>query len=325
MRHPILYSIFFHGFSGNHHFTSQQIDQKSKSIRIMSATSHRSPCAVNSDRDRYTKRSALAAASRPPSIMDGLHRTASRRAPGAAGGLHRMRSMSIGMGERQGTGMGKQIPDWARAGLKSAALSVAMDSTEEVARWLEELGMVQYVPSFRAQSVTGNVLLSLNSAELRITLGVTKLKDRRVLIDAIDYLRQTLAVDAKVVLPEDGRILTHLSNERLFLVWLRFCVVMQTVAMATVRLENTSNGENTRYVVVCAAFLALLAAIAVTYAAYRYYWMHRMVEAPREIFRHDNVAVFTPCLIACVAATITLYALMAHDTEEAALLALLAL
>lgn len=220
------------------------------------------------------------------------------------------------------------LPDHAqdsvRAGLQSAAAFQKMDSTEEVAEWLRAIGMAAYIPEFRAQSVTGNTLLSLNSVELRQTLGVASLKDRRVFLDSICYLNQVLCMDTRKALPEDGRILTHLSNERLFLVWLRFSIIMQTVAIATLRLVVT-NKENNRSVTVVSAVVSVAAIVAIVYATIRYLWIHQIIEKPGVDILPDNVWVLTPALFLFAGAVIALYALMSHSTEEAAILVLLSL
>lgn len=218
------------------------------------------------------------------------------------------------------------LPDYAqdsvRAGLHSGAVFQKMDSTEEVAEWLRAIGMAAYIPEFRAQSVTGNTLLSLNSVELRKTLGVTSLKDRRVFLDSICYLNQVLCMDTRKVLPEDGRILTHLSNERLFLVWLRFSVVIQTVAIATIRLVAT-NKENNRSVTIVSAVVSVGGIVAVVYATIRYLWIHQIIEKPGVDLLPDKVWVLTPALFLFVGAVIALYALMSHSIEQAAILVLL--
>lgn len=220
------------------------------------------------------------------------------------------------------------LPDHAqdsvRAGLQSAALFQKMDSTEEVAAWLREIGMASYIPEFRAQSVTGNTLLSLNSVELRKTLGVTKLRDRRIFLDNICYLNQVLCLDTRKALPEDGRILTHLSNERLFLVWLRFSIIMQTVAIATLRLV-VINEENDSSVTIASSVITVAAIVALVYATVRYLWIHQIIEQPGADRLPDKVVVLTSALFVFVGAVIALYALMSHSTEEAAILVLLSI
>lgn len=220
------------------------------------------------------------------------------------------------------------LPDYAcdsmRAGLQATSIFQKMDCTEEVAEWLRAIGMSSYIPEFRAQSVTGNTLLSLNSVELRKTLGITRLKDRRIFLDNICYLNQVLCMDTRKSLPEDGRILTHLSNERLFLAWLRFSVIVQTVAIATLRLV-ASNKENERSITTLSSVNAIAAIVAVVYATIRYLWIHQIIENPGGDLLPDKVVVLAPTLFLFIGAIITLYALMSHSTEEAAILALLSL
>lgn len=212
-----------------------------------------------------------------------------------------------------------------RGGLQAVSCFQLMDSVEEVAEWLQLIGMEQYIPVFRSQSVTGDTLISLNSVELRKTLGVTKLKDRRIFLESIHYLSQALCMDTMTTIPEDGRILTHLSNERIFLTWVRFSVILHTVSIATVRLTNHSNEKNRNYITAIASVISTLATIALAYGTVRYYRMHRMIEDPGRDFLPDKVSVLVPFLFLFIGMVITLYALMSHRAEEAAILALLSL
>lgn len=213
--------------------------------------------------------------------------------------------------------------DSTRGGLLDAAHLESMNSTEEVARWLSTIGMAEYAPVFRAQGVTGNTLLSLNSAELRKTLGVAKLKHRRALLKRVKYLNEAYSSHSRHVLPEDGRILTHLANERIFLAWVRFAVIMQTAAVATIRLLNLTNGENNLEVRAMSGILSSLAILTVLYATVRYYWMQRLVEQPGVDYIPGAPELSSPVIFIFIAAVIAIYALMARSTEEAALLALL--
>lgn len=219
--------------------------------------------------------------------------------------------------------MAEDPSESARGGLLGATHLETMHSTEEVARWLSTIGMADYAPVFRAQGVTGRTLLSLNTAELRKTLGVAKLRDRRTILEQIKYLREAYSEDSRKVLPEDGRILTHLSNERIFLGWMRFAIIMQTAAIATMRLVNLVNNENNTEVRAMSGLLCALAIVAVLYGTARYYWMHRLVEQPGTDYLPGTPELFSPVMFICIGAVIALYALMARSTEEAAILALL--
>lgn len=212
-----------------------------------------------------------------------------------------------------------------RGGLHAATCFQSMDSTEEVAEWLDAIGMSSYIPVFRAQQVTGNTLLSLNSVELQKTLGITKLRDRRFLLDSIHYLDQALSIDTRKVLPEDGRILTHLSNERIFLAWVRFSVLLQTAAIASLRLVNRSNERNDVYVRAIAGLISALAIIAALYGTARYYWMHRLAEEPGAVHMPGRPKLLSPVMFVCIGAVVALHAIMAGSTEDAAILALLSL
>ncbi|PXF46382.1 hypothetical protein BWQ96_03881 [Gracilariopsis chorda] len=215
-------------------------------------------------------------------------------------------------------------PTAVAAGLRTYTLFENMDSTEEVVRWLFAIGMQKYTAAFRTHAVTGSSLLSLNTIELSQTLGVSKLKDRRIILEGIAYLRQTLSSESRHSIPEDGRILTHLSNERVFLSWLRLAIILQTVAIATVRLENPVVDRNVPYIKAFNIVLSVLAILIVIYGTARYFWMHRMIENPGEDHIPENNILAIPLLVVFAGIVIGLYAVLAQETEEAALLALIA-
>lgn len=211
-----------------------------------------------------------------------------------------------------------------RAGLRTRYVFHSMDDTEEVAEWLGMIGLEEYIPVFRAHSVTGNTLVSLNSVELRKTLGITNLSDRRHILDSITYLAQTLCVETKRDIPEDGRILTHLSNERIFLVWVRFTIILHTVAVVTLRLRNLENSANSSSITSISFLLAALAVFALLYGTYRYHKMHGMIDNPGKDHAPSRAGLLAPVLIVVCSVVVGIYALMSNSTEEAAMLALMA-
>lgn len=217
-----------------------------------------------------------------------------------------------------------RMPTYVIAVLKSRNLFNNMDSTEEVTQWLRALDLSQYVPVFRSNAVTAHILLTLNSFELRETLCVTNISHRRTMLNAISYLRQAHISETGLQIPEHGTILTHLSNERIFVGWARFSVIMVTVAVATVRLENSKNLSNHVYVKAVSVVLAVTAILTLFYGTRRYFRMCNMIENPGEDHVPEQTIVTTPLFIAVIATIIALYATMAQETEEAALLALIA-
>lgn len=235
----------------------------------------------------------------------------------------RRRRLATAANVRTSAGTRTHIGAMGIVGLRTAALFETNDSTEEVAEFLRELNLSVYIASFRAHAVTGSVLLSLTSAELRDALGVAKLKDRRIVMDAIAYLKEQIDPMRCYVLPEDGRILTHLSNEVTVLAWYRFGVVMMTMGAASLRLVNLKTELNKSHVVILSSILAVLSAGAVIQAFYRYYWMHRMIESPGLDFEPDDIVMITPGVFLPALALLFTYGIMANETEEAAILALL--
>ncbi|CAN8065981.1 unnamed protein product [Agarophyton chilense] len=211
----------------------------------------------------------------------------------------------------------------ASARLISSSVQRNMESTEEVLRWLRGTGMSQHLASFRAYAITGSSLVGLNSIELDKILGVVKLADRRKILEGIEYLRQVFSVESRRSIPEDGRILTHLSNERVFLSWVRFAVILQTVAIATVRLENDSKDSSIPFVLAVSVTVTVLAFLALVYGTYMYFWMQRLIESPGVEHIPENDYVTPPLFIGLSAAVAGLYAAMAIDAQTAAELVLI--
>lgn len=209
-------------------------------------------------------------------------------------------------------------------GLDSAIFFKSMEDTEEVIQWLRAIGMHAYISTFRSHAVTAEILLSLTSKELRKSLDITRLKDRRTILEAIICLKQTVSPEATLSIPEDGRILTHLNNERMFLVWPRLSLLLNIVAIATIRLQNHDNHRNVKYIIAVSTLLSSLAMLVIVFGTCRYFWMHRLIETPGQRYQPQHLTFATSIFILAISVTITLYALMAQSTEQAALLVLLA-
>ncbi|KAI0564763.1 SAM domain containing protein [Gracilaria domingensis] len=205
----------------------------------------------------------------------------------------------------------------------SSSMQRNMENTEEVLRWLHINGMSQYLASFRAHAITGSSLIGLNSFELDKILGVAKLGDRRIILEGIEYLKHVFSVETQQSIPEDGRILTHLSNERVFLSWLRFAVILQTVALATVRLKDESRDQSIHFVTAVSVVLSVIGLVVLLYSTFQYFRMHRMIEEPGDEHVPENDVIAPPLFIALSAAVIGLYATMAIDAETAAEMAII--
>lgn len=225
-----------------------------------------------------------------------------------------------------------------RAGLAAASAFETLESPAEVATWLRAIHLPQYVSTFVAHGVSFGTLLTLNSVELRDALGVKPLAHRRLLLDGIAYLAETLHEETIAALPEDGRILTHLSNERTYLGWCRGVILLLAVATSTLQLEvrpeavgdspapragaaaaalAAAGGSNKAWVTaVCTAF-AVVAVGTLLYALWRFNWNWRVIEEAGRNFEADNVPRAAPVLIAGIVGLITAYALMAGESVAA--------
>ncbi|GAB0490861.1 hypothetical protein MMPV_002099 [Pyropia vietnamensis] len=154
----------------------------------------------------------------------------------------------------------------------------------DVQAWLSALGYARYGPTFAANEITGDVLRTLTSDELRDDLGVRHLRHRRDLLDAISALltrdaearsspTTTEAVDA---LPEHGRILDHLSNVRSYHSWMRVGVQMLGFAIVTLRL--TPKFRERPLVTAASLYFAAIGIGALLYGVYRYRQVIGMIE-----------------------------------------------
>lgn len=230
------------------------------------------------------------------------------------------------------------MPASVRAGLAAASAFETLESPAEVATWLRAIHLPQYVSTFVAHGVSFGTLLTLNSVELRDALGVKPLAHRRLLLDGIAYLAETLHQETIAALPEDGRILTHLSNERTYLGWCRGVILLLAVATSTLQLEvrpeavgdspapragaaaaalAAAGGSNKAWVTaVCTAF-AVVAVGTLLYALWRFNWNWRVIEEAGRNFEADNVPRAAPVLIAGIVGLITAYALMAGESVAA--------
>lgn len=221
------------------------------------------------------------------------------------------------------SGSQTNITDAATVGFRAAPNFEQMDTVDEVLQFLRELGLGQYVESFRKNAVTGDIMLSLNSAELRKTLGVKNIAHRRAILDGISFLRQKVGIESKIVLPEDGRILNHLANERTVLAWLRLAVIMQTAAVAIVRFTHLDTLSNKTSVAYSSIFIASVAFIVSVWTVYRYFLMMKMIETAGWDVSPENAKIFTPAVAICAIAVISVYFTMAHDSEEGGVILML--
>lgn len=221
------------------------------------------------------------------------------------------------------SGFQTHISDAATVGFRTAHLFEKMDSVDEVSQFLRELGLGQYVDTFRKHAVTGELLLSLNGVELSKTLKIKSIRHRRVILNGVSFLRQNMATESKIVLPEDGRILNHLANERTVLAWLRLAIIMQTGSVAIVRFPQSGSFNIDVSVVVSSIVIAFFAFVACAYAVYRYFLMMRMIESAGWDISPESATFFTPSLAIAVIIILSTYFVMARNAEEVAALLML--
>lgn len=108
-----------------------------------------------------------------------------------------------------------QMDTAAPVSVENGAMSI-VNTVQDVSAWLEQLGFPEYVQAFVINEIDGQVLKTLTSEELRDDLGVTNLRHRRDILDAIRMLIANTQSATVEGLPEHGRILDHLSNVRTY-------------------------------------------------------------------------------------------------------------
>lgn len=182
--------------------------------------------------------------------------------------------------------------------------SPPLETVSDVRAWLHARGLAQYADAFTANEITGPVLRTLTSEELRDDLGVVNLRHRRDLLDAVAALRPTTPPPA---LPEHGRILDHLSNVRTYHSWVR--VAVQLLGFAVVTLRLAPNFRDTPIVAAAAFYFACVGILALVYGVYRYRAVIRMIEradpaAPR--YTPDRGGILLILVLVFIASVLSL-------------------
>lgn len=190
--------------------------------------------------------------------------------------------------------------------------------------WLRTANLSCYIPHFRTYEVTPTTLLTLTSTELQ-AMGVLPLSARRAILAAIEReRREPHPLYLSQATPEHARILNHLSNESLLLLWLRVTVIMLTVAVSVTRMRHTDQSPSSRRLItVTSQLLAALAIVVALSAWYRYYIMIEMTNYPSKYPRCNHSFTLIPVALVAAATIVTMYALMAEKTRDTMLLILL--
>lgn len=165
-----------------------------------------------------------------------------------------------------------------------APMPARVHTAADVQAWLSALGYARYGAAFAANEITGDVLRTLTSDELRDDLGVRHLRHRRDLLDGIAALlvrdaearTSPTTADAVDALPEHGRILDHLSNVRSYHSWMRVGVQMLGFAIVTLRL--TPKFRERPLVTAASLYFAAIGVGALLYGVYRYRQVIGMIE-----------------------------------------------
>lgn len=183
----------------------------------------------------------------------------------------------------------------------------------DVRDWLHRIGFEQYESVFLTNDINGEVLKTLTSEELRDDLGITNLRHRRDILDAVQRLvnaTKTVSVDA---LPEHGRILDHLSNVRTYHSWIR--VGVQLLGFSIVTLRLTPNFRGTALVTAASFYFAAIGIMALLYGVYRYKSVISMIErsgARTPKYSPDRAGVVTMLFLVIIASGFSLTLIVIH-------------
>jgi uncharacterized membrane protein YidH (DUF202 family) len=194
---------------------------------------------------------------------------------------------------------------------KGAAADV--HSVQEVRDWLRRAGFGQYEEVFVTNEVDAEVLKTLTSEELRDDLGVTNLRHRRDILDAVRRLVSATASVKVDALPEHGRILDHLSNVRTYHSWIRLGVQLFAFAIVTLRLAPNFRG--TALVTASSSYFATVGIIALLYGVFRYKAVIAMIEqsgASTPKYNPDRVGVVAMLVLVLIASVLSLTLILIH-------------
>lgn len=197
--------------------------------------------------------------------------------------------------------------------------------THVVADWLRSINKSRYIPNFNDNDVTARNVLALNTAELQ-QIGVKSLADRRAILQEVNRLESEPVPEfLHNFTTEHGRILTHLSNERLLLIWLRVAVVMLIAAVGTYNItwQFPIDDQSFPYVQLTSILLTCVAMIVTVYAGYQYYYLMDMADRPLRYPKGHRIRYLFPSFLLVISGIGTSYALMAHEESKVALMMLL--
>lgn len=177
-------------------------------------------------------------------------------------------------------------------------------SDEEVTQVLHSIGYAQYASLFAKANLSGRTLHSLSNAELRDDLGIHVLRHRREILSAFSTLHPPANTTS---VPEFGRILVHLSNERTFHSWLRTAV--QTVVFSSALLRLSPHLRQTALTNPVAFAFVGVAFVWQIYGAGRYWAVTQGIEQHRN-FRPDTWGTSGLFLVSLGIAAICLYIIL---------------
>jgi uncharacterized membrane protein YidH (DUF202 family) len=224
-----------------------------------------------------------------------------------------LRAAVVGVGDSGGSG-GAEDPhgdNLSAAAEKGAAANV--HSVQDVRDWLRRAGFEQYEDVFLVNEVDADVLKTLTSEELRDDLGITNLRHRRDILDAVRRLVSATASVKVDALPEHGRILDHLSNVRTYHSWIRLGVQLFAFAIVTLRLAPNFRG--TALVTASSSYFATIGIIALLYGVFRYKAVIAMIEqsgASTPKYNPDRVGVVAMLVLVLIASVISLTLILIH-------------
>jgi len=181
-----------------------------------------------------------------------------------------------------------------------SSLSPTLPSTtHEVSEWLSSIGYSQYRETFESNQITGQILHTLTSIELRDDLHITNLSHRRSILKEISELssrsntKQNLQTSHADSLPEHGRILDHLSNVRTYHSWIRVGVQLLGLVIAVLRLTPIHRRKPVSVGLGLGICIVVLCVFG--YAVYRYRTVVVMIERSKvkeRWYRPDMIGIW---------------------------------
>uniref|UniRef100_A0A6T6NFL1 SAM domain-containing protein n=1 Tax=Timspurckia oligopyrenoides TaxID=708627 RepID=A0A6T6NFL1_9RHOD len=178
------------------------------------------------------------------------------------------------------------IPVAAKAVMKVTSLSGELDSEEDVIQLLNALELSEYVHKFQQQHVDFEIFKELDNEDLKIALQIDSLAPRRLILEAIGYINEMSDKDTTHIVPEHGRLLTHLDNTRHVIAWFQLSIWCIQYAVFSMNIPEVLSQEDLKPAL---GLFSIMSALCVLfYGMFRYLFVTWRVESIHRDYLPDH-------------------------------------